>query len=263
MKNKFNKELFEQELKRFKLISEYTFITGDDKKPLVLGDKSIDEDETQTPDDLQPAAEKVAADLDIDTNTGDETSPAPDAGNDGGPDMGGEANAEPDMGGDEQPEMPTPEENPGEEMASDEVEVDVSSLVKGSEEAKASADRATKNTEMLMSKLTDLEKRIAHMSTISDKIEGLEKEIIKRNPTPVEKLEMRSLDSYPFNQKLSDYWNDKEGAYDVMDNKKEEYVLTKDDVNNTYNTAGVRDSFNLNESLYEEETLSDFEEEDI
>jgi hypothetical protein len=48
-----------------------------------------------------------------------------------------------------------------------------------------------------------------------------------------------------------------------MDNKPKEYVLTKSDVDNTYNSPGVRDSFNLNENFYFEETINDFEEEDI
>ena len=52
------------------------------------------------------------------------------------------------------------------------------------------------------------------MDQVINKIEDLEKEIEKRNPTPVEKLEMMSLDSFPYSVKLTDYWADKEG-YDV------------------------------------------------
>ena len=76
--------------------------------------------------------------------------------------------------------------------------------------------------------------------------EVLEKEIIKRNPTPVEKLEMRSLDSFPFNQKLTDYWAEKEGPYDVMGNdKKKEYVLTKDDIDADFSPTNIKQSFNV------------------
>lgn len=255
MKQKFNKEIFERELKKFKLISEYTFITGDDTKPLILGDKALDEEEGDAPEDLAPAAEEVAAELGINDENPEMSD---DAGDDAGDNTGDDVNndAGDNVGNDTPPPLPQP-------PAEDEVEVDVTSIIKGSKEAKDSADRATKNTEVLMQKLNDLERRLAHMSAISDKIEGLEKEIIKRNPTPVEKLEMRSLDSYPFNQKLSDYWSDKEGVYDVMDNKPKEYVLTKSDVDNTFNSPGVRDSFNINENKYVEENINDFEEEDI
>ena len=91
----------------------------------------------------------------------------------------------------------------------------------------------------------------------------MEKEIIKRNPTPVEKLEMRSLSSAPFNQKLTDYWADKEGAYDVMNKKPKEYVLTKDDVDSTYSDAGVRKTFSIEDNPYDEESIKDYDEEDL
>ncbi len=63
---------------------------------------------------------------------------------------------------------------------------------------------------------------------------------------------MRSFDSYPYNQKLTDYWSEKEGPYDaIADAKKKEYVLTKDDVDNSYSESEIKNSFN------------DYEEEDI
>ena len=83
------------------------------------------------------------------------------------------------------------------------------------------------------------------MTAIGQKIDSLEAEIEKRNPTPQEKLEMRSLDSYPYSVKLSDYWADKEDHYDVMDTKKEEpeeYVLTQQDVDD-YNPQEIEKSF--------------------
>ena len=102
------------------------------------------------------------------------------------------------------------------------------------------------------------------MSAITNKIEDLEKEIVKRNPTPVEKLEMRSLSSYPFNQKLTDYWADKEGPYNVMgEKKKKEYVLTKDDVDAGYSEANIKKSFSSQDSPYEEEEIKDYTEENF
>ena len=72
---------------------------------------------------------------------------------------------------------------------------------------------------------------------------------------------MRSLDSYPYSQKLSDYWFDKEGQYDVMGNKEgekpEEYVLTPDKVNADYNDRVVANS------LLDTDIEDDYEEEDI
>ena len=221
-KTKFNSELLKEELNRFKTINEYTFGIGEDEN-LILGGKyaisEVDEDPTDNNDvSLQPQGDDdldgVANELGID---------------------------EPKM---DEPKMDEPVDNA--------VELDVTELVQGSEEAKQAADKATKNTEILLQKLTDLESKIANMDNITNKIDSLAKEIIDRNPTPVEKLEMRSLSSFPYSQKLSDFWADKKGAYDVMDGeqKEEEYSLTQDDVNQSYSEGDIKNSF---DNEYEEE----------
>jgi hypothetical protein len=76
---------------------------------------------------------------------------------------------------------------------------------------------------MILQKIIDLESRISNMDKITNKIENLEQEIIKRNPTEVEKLEMRSLNLSLIVKKLTDYWADKEGQYDVMGDNKQVY----------------------------------------
>jgi hypothetical protein len=246
-KKKFNPELLKEEIGKFKFLTEYDFYQEKKEIPeykdLILGYEQLEEAD-EAPSDLKPednansAADKVAADLGVDAGDADGEESTSDI-------------PEPDAPAEE----PTPEPAA---PASNDVEVDVTSLVKGSEEAKRAADMASKNSEMLLQKLTDLESRVASMSKISDKIEGLEKEIIKRNPTPVEKMEMRSLSSYPFNQKLTDYWADKGGAYDVMGKEKpKEYVLTKDDVDSSYSDANLRKSFSINDNPYDEETIRD------
>jgi hypothetical protein len=143
-----------------------------------------------------------------------------------------------------------------EEPAGDEVELDVTDLVDSTDEAKSAADKASHNTKLLMKKLEDLESRIASMDAVSGKIDALEKEIVKRNPTNVEKLEMQSLHSGPYTQKLTDYWADKHGAYDVMGNdKKEEYVLDKDTVDYDYSENDIKQSFAVKPDEYEEEDI--------
>lgn len=260
MKNKFNLEVLKEEQKRFRLLSEYDFYTekkepvtyseDDGGKELLLG-KELEEadelpDENQTDSNVQSAADSVASDLGVDDQATSQTAPAPE-----------EAPA---------PEpSPAPLPEPAPEENTDDVELDVTDLVQGSTEAKESADAASRNSEVLLKKLTDLETRIASMTDISDKIEKLENEIIKRNPTPVEKLEMRSLDSYPFNQKLSDYWANKEGIYDVMnqEDKTQEYSLTKNDVNNSFNEFSAKDSFKVTPDMYDEEDMDGYTETDL
>lgn len=246
MKRKFNPELLKEELSKFKLLSEYDFYQEKKELPeykdLILGD--IEEEEV--PNDLEPAADvdnaasKVADDLGVD---GEETT-------------GDIPDTDPEM--DMEPEQPELEpEQPQDQGNPDEVEVDVTSLVKGSEDAKRAADVASHNSEILLQKLSDLESRVASMDKVTAKIDDLEREIIKRNPTPVEKLEMRSLDSYPYSQKLTDYWADKEGPYNVMNSKpeKKEYVLTKDVVDSDYSESNVKNSFSVNNNDYEEEEI--------
>jgi hypothetical protein len=262
MKNKkFNPELLKEELKKFNLLSEYDFYQEKKELPeykdLILGD--IDEaDDESVPDDLEPAsdadsaADKVGDDLGVDAKGSDEEGETSGEIPDGPPE------------GEEPVDKSAPAVEPEPEPANDDVEVDVTSLVKGSEEAKHSADIASHNSEMLLQKLSALEARVANMDKVSAKIDGLEQEIIKRNPTPVEKLEMRSLSSYPYSQKLTDYWADKEGPYNVMNNgeeKKKEYVLTKDDVDGDYSDSNVKKSFAVKPEDMEDK--KDYEEEDI
>jgi hypothetical protein len=72
----------------------------------------------------------------------------------------------------------------------------------------------------------------------NSELEALKAEFEKRNPTQTEKLNLRSLDSYPFNVKPTDYWADKaaQGGYEaISDNDKpttQEYVITNDDIDN-------------------------------
>lgn len=254
-RQKFNPELLKEELKRFKMLETYDFYTGEKSEPeytdeaLLLGTDLEEAEGEDIPDDLQPADAEGNGEVD------------PNAANAVADELGVDAAPVDDTPTGEMPEPETPVEEPVEEPAvedpaDDSVEVDVTSLVQGSEEAKNAADKAAQNSEMLMSKLADLEARISRMDSVSAKIEDLEKEIIKRNPTPVEKLEMRSLSSFPYSQKLTDYWADKEGAYDVMDaDKKEEYTLTKDDVDYDYSEPNIKKSFSVNPEDFEEEEI--------
>jgi hypothetical protein len=53
-------------------------------------------------------------------------------------------------------------------------------------------------------------------------------------------LELRSYDSYPFNQKLSQFFDDKQE--DMEKTGKNEYVLTSDEVEDI-NTNDIKNSF--------------------
>ena len=269
MAKKFNKSLLNEELKKFRLLSEYSFYQEDTDKQddLILG-SSLEEadedpnapaeptDDANAPvDDSKTAANAAGEEGDAgddannlfstdggeaDAGTEDTGADDADAGN-----MGAETT---DTGADD-----TDAGNMGADSG-DEVEVDVTQLVKGSEEAKKSADMSFIKTTELLSKFNDLEKRVAAMDSITNKIDTLEKEIVKRNPTPVEKLEMRSMSSFPYNIKLTDYWKDVNGYEATSPEKEQEFVLTKDDVDSGFSDSSIKSSFNVPD---------DYEEEDI
>lgn len=261
----FNPELIKEEAKRFKLLTEYSFYheenvmapSGKPEKPIILGTELEEvEEEEVAPEGEEAQGFDQAAGMEDETpaNMGGEEIPAEEPAPEGEEDL--------DFGAPEDAEeIPAEEPAPMEEPADDEVEIDVTAIVDGTEEAKKAAIKALKTSkqtgEELMNKLADLETRLARMDSVANKIEDLEKEIVKRNPTPVEKLEMRSLSSYPYNIKLSDYWSEKEGQYDVMNKQPKEYVLTQDDIDNDFTDSKIRDSFDtpLEDQEYEEEDI--------
>lgn len=95
----------------------------------------------------------------------------------------------------------------------------------------------------LFQQLETLESKLGEMDVLMSKVNSLETKLEKYRPkTPQEKLELRSLDSGPYNQKLSDFFVDKEQQMEKSG--KNEYVLTSDDVEN-YSASDIRDTFNI------------------
>ena len=126
----------------------------------------------------------------------------------------------------------------GEEEGNKE-ELDVTDLVTSQKNMEQKQEEYFDN---LFAQLKTLEEKLGEMDGLVTTINNLETKFDKFRPkTPQEKLELRSLDSGPFNQKLSDFFQDKEP--DMEKSGKNEYVLTTDDANN-YSTNDVETSFN-------------------
>jgi TolA-binding protein len=224
MKKK-QRSLLSEELKRYKMISEYSFYKGDEEDNYDIDNLILGEDD-ENPEET------------------DEFTP-----------MGDEGNYSDEDGMDQEPQpmqqepaQPAPQMQP----QGDEVELDVTQLVNGTDEVKMTADLSLKKMEEILSQFKELESKLDSMSAMSAKIDNLENEIVTRNPKPVEKLEMRSLNSYPYSIKLSDYWNQKHPGYDPLGSKEEadkEYVLKQSDIDNEYNDSDIKKSF----KDYEEE----------
>jgi hypothetical protein len=120
-------------------------------------------------------------------------------------------------------------------------ELDVTELVDSQKNIEKKQDDYFEN---LFGQLTKLESRLSEMDAIMNKLNALENKIEKyREKTPEEKLELRSYDSYPFNQKLSQFFDDKKEEMEKTG--KNDYVLTPDDVTDI-NVSDIKDSFQGN-----------------
>lgn len=93
----------------------------------------------------------------------------------------------------------------------------------------------------LFDQIQNLESKLAEMDKIVNKLNSLEAKIEKyREKTPEEKLELRTYDSYPFNQKLEDFFDDKK--IEMEKTGKNDYILTSDEVTDI-NVGDIKNSF--------------------
>ena len=125
-----------------------------------------------------------------------------------------------------------------EEGAEDKEELDITDLV---DTQKSIQDKQDEYFENLFDQLSSLENKLASMDELVGKIDKIESDLEKYRPkTATEKLELRSLDSGPFNQKLSDFFEDK--MDDIEKSGKNEYVLTADEVKD-YSPSEIEGTF--------------------
>lgn len=126
----------------------------------------------------------------------------------------------------------------GVDMGGDTEELEITDLVNKQNEI---SDKQDEYMDSMFDKLNDLESKLSQMDQILTKINDIEAKVEKyREKSPEEKLQLRSLDSYPYNQKLTDFFADKE--VEMQQTGKNEYVLTSDEVEN-YSDADIRKSF--------------------
>jgi len=235
-------KLLKEELKRHIQLLEYTFYT--EERP---GEESKDVEDllfdaqSQLNEQDPVGDEEVGDTIEIEDETGeaeDEAVAEDPFAEEGGEEETGETDPFADEGGMEVEDEFADETESGDET----VEVDVTDIVDKAEETRSEIDALTSKMDDLLGKFGDLEGQISGMDKVIEKIDSLEKEIEERNPTPVEKLEMRSMDSFPYSVSLTDFWKDKEG-YDVSDEKEEEYTITQKDVDE-YSSTDIQKSFN-------------------
>lgn len=218
-----------EELKRFRAINKYA-------------EKLIIEQEPPLPDDIWIDGAPPAG----------AGAPPPPPGGDAPMDMGamppeGAEEFTPLTGDTETPEASA--ETSGEDDTTE--ELDITDLVNMTKSIKKQLDdtqgqdktgAVTQQMDAVFNKLGELETKLGEMDTVLAKIDQLGSEIQQMKPkTPVEKLEMRSLDSYPFNKNPAEFFNEKQ--QEMKASGKNEYILSKNDVEN-YGKYEIMKSFN-------------------
>jgi len=117
-------------------------------------------------------------------------------------------------------------EKVGEDESDKKTEVEVTDLVKSQKNVE---EKQEEYFQQLFSHLENLESKLGEMDNIVNQLNSLEAKVEKyRTKSPEEKLELRTLDSGPFNQKLSQYFEDKEEDFEKLG--RDEYILTSDEV---------------------------------
>ena len=126
-----------------------------------------------------------------------------------------------------------------EEKNEDKKELDVTELVNSQKNVE---EKQEEYFQQLFSHLENLESKLGEMDNIVNQLNSLEAKVEKyRQKSPEEKMELRTLDSGPFNQKLSQYFEDKEDDFEKLG--RDEYILTKDEVED-FSPKEIQKTFN-------------------
>ena len=191
--------------------------------------------------------EEEGEDLNIELDDEGTTEPTDDtATTEGGDDLdlgGDEENLGDDLGGEGEITDDTTDTTGNTE------EIDVTDIVtmtketgEKAEELEGTIGKQKDSIDSLIAKLDDLEGKLNSMDKVMSSINDLEDKIEEYRPqTPEEKLELRYLDSGPFNQSPKKYWEEKKGELKKQKDKHE-YVLTADDVENV-NDNDIKNSW--------------------
>lgn len=132
------------------------------------------------------------------------------------------------------------DEDKGDDEDEGSEELDITDLVSAQKEI---SEKQTQLFDELTNQLKTLESKLSNMDQLMSRIDSLDAKLEKYRPkTAQEKLQLRSLDSGPYNQNLSQYFQDK--MPDMEKAGKNEYVLTTDEVED-FSMSDIKDSFDL------------------
>lgn len=258
--------ILEDAAKRFRMLCEYTFnITEDDgeddmnmEEPqggeMPKGEEGIEQstpDMSGMPQNNADSSNGVQPDM-MDGNS-------TEGGEQGAPGFNpqGQEGEMTDGGG--MPEMGSDIDT----MSSDDEVIDVDDLTQSQEETEEKVDDIQVSMEKGFEKLLGVVSKLDKMIDASTaNMEQIKQEIEKRNPTPLEKLNMRAAnDSYPFNVSPDDYWKEKEATsnYRIGGENEEDapqYTITQGDIDNITDFQTI--SKELDDSMMNQNLLNIF-----
>jgi len=117
-------------------------------------------------------------------------------------------------------------------------EMDITELVDSQKSIEKKQEEYFQN---LFNQVSNLESKLSEMDSIMNRLNTIEDKIEKyRQKTPEERLELRSYDSAPYNQKLTDFFTDKKAEMELTG--KKDYVLKPEDVTDA-NMSDIKKSF--------------------
>ena len=119
-------------------------------------------------------------------------------------------------------------------------ELDITDLVNSQKNVES---KQQEYFDMMFKQIEGLQTKLNALDDVFNKLNSMEEKIEQYRPkTAQEKLELRSLDSGPFNQKLSSFFDDKQD--DMQKSGKNEYVLTSDEVEDIV-PSDIKKSFDM------------------
>ncbi|MCD8207345.1 MAG: hypothetical protein LUD72_05370 [Bacteroidales bacterium] len=242
----------EEDLKRFQQINEYTFITS----PMISEEGDDDPEQQgqgqqgQMPQGGMGQDAPQGMDMPQGQNQGVPQG-MPQGQGQGTPQEQGQGMPQGDM-----PPMGGMEQNMGGEFGNfdtlqpDDEVIDVDYLTQSQEETEAKVDDV--NTQI--GRLINVISKFSDALEDSDrKIEDLKAEIERRNPTPEERLNIRSQTSFPYCEPPKNFWKHKMADnpnYNIMfDNdvstadEQKAFDIRKSDIDNDFNYKEIADSF--------------------
>lgn len=241
------KEVLKEDVDRFHRIMEYIEVGGniieDGEDPNADPNAQGGAPAGPTPDAGMPADPSMGG-APADPNAA--PAPGADAGVEGpeGLDPQPDAAADPNAAPADPNAAPADPIMGGEQPGPDDNVLDVDDLTSAQEETNTAIQGLDAKFEQLVG---TIDKFISAIDKNDAEIQNLKQELEKRNPTPLEKLDLRSVnDSFPYNVKPTDYWKDKEATSNYRvggdDETPKQYELHQSDIDNDTDWKKISDS---------------------